>query len=171
MVRPVRPWPYRFLREKKWRCLDSNLGCTLFTTLPILTYACVIECRTVSRSLGRLRGLLRTFSSLQASNVATRESRVLIIYIYIYIAILEREVSSQIGEDSRRAWRSARFNRFSSYRNYWWGDSSSILVQIWLRSDLRISWESMPPDPPSLFTPQWPYQSKIAGSGPGISLL
>ena len=25
MLRPVRPWPYRFLREKKWRCLDSNL--------------------------------------------------------------------------------------------------------------------------------------------------
>ena len=24
-VRPVRPWPYRFLREKKWRHLDSNL--------------------------------------------------------------------------------------------------------------------------------------------------
>ena len=24
-VRPVRPWPYRFLREKKWRRLDSNL--------------------------------------------------------------------------------------------------------------------------------------------------
>ena len=24
-VRPVRPWPYQFLRENKWRCLDSNL--------------------------------------------------------------------------------------------------------------------------------------------------
>ena len=24
-VRLVRPWPYRFLREKKWRRLDSNL--------------------------------------------------------------------------------------------------------------------------------------------------
>ena len=54
-----------------------------------------------------------------------------------------------------------------------------ILVAFWpkhgLRSDLRVpnlkifSWESMPPDPPSLFTlkrTQWPYQSKIAGSGP-----
>ena len=49
-----------------------------------------------------------------------------------------------------------------------------ILVAFWpkhgLRSDLRVpnfrkfSWESMPPDPPSFFTPQWPYQSKIAGS-------
>ena len=25
MVRPVRPWPYQFLMEKKWRRLDSNL--------------------------------------------------------------------------------------------------------------------------------------------------
>ena len=24
-VWPVRPWPYRFLREKKWHHLDSNL--------------------------------------------------------------------------------------------------------------------------------------------------
>ena len=24
MVRPVRPWPYQFLREKKWRRFDSN---------------------------------------------------------------------------------------------------------------------------------------------------
>ena len=53
MVRPVRLWPYRFLREKNgvaW----------------ILTHACVIEwpLRAVRRSLGRLRGLLRTFSSL-----------------------------------------------------------------------------------------------------------
>ena len=51
-----------------------------------------------------------------------------------------------------------------------------ILVEFWskygLRSDLRVpnfktfSWESIPPDPPSLFTPQWPYQSKIPGFGP-----
>ena len=46
MVRPVRPWPYHFLREKNgvaW----------------ILTYTCVIECPlwAVRRSLGRLRGL------------------------------------------------------------------------------------------------------------------
>ena len=55
-----------------------------------------------------------------------------------------------------------------------------ILVAFWskhdLRSDLRVpnsknfSWGSMPPDPPSLandhLSSQWPYQSKIAGSGP-----
>ena len=45
-VRPVRPWPYRFFEEEKWRRLDSNL-------------TCVIECplRALRRSLGRLRGL------------------------------------------------------------------------------------------------------------------
>ena len=35
---------------------------------------------------------------------------------------------------ARRAWRSflaARFSRFSSYRNYRWGDSSSILALTW----------------------------------------
>ena len=66
LVRPVRPWPYRFSREKNgvaW----------------ILTYACIIEwpLRVVRRSLGRIRGLLRTFSSLQASKVSTRELRLL----------------------------------------------------------------------------------------------
>ena len=30
----------------------------------------------------------------------------------------------------------------------------------------QFSWESMPRDPPSLFTLQWPYQSKITGSSP-----
>ena len=54
-----------------------------------------------------------------------------------------------------------------------------ILVAFWpkrgLRSDLRVpnfnkfSWRSVSPDPPSLFTPQWPYQSTIAGSGPVIA--
>ena len=57
-----------------------------------------------------------------------------------------------------------------------------ILVAFWpkhgLRSNLRVpnfknfSWGSMPPDPPSLFTfkrTQWPYQSKIAGSGPVLT--
>ena len=30
----------------------------------------------------------------------------------------------------------------------------------------KFSCKSMPPDPPSLFTLQWLYQSKIAGSSP-----
>ena len=59
MVRLVRPWLYWFLREK------SSVAWILF-------YACVIEwpLRTVCRSLGCLRGLLRTFSSLHASKVS-----------------------------------------------------------------------------------------------------
>ena len=112
MVRPVRFW-------------GRKNGVTW-----ILTYTCVIEwpLRRVCRSLGRLRGLLRTFSSLQASKVATRELR-LLNFLYNYIAILECETSVPIGEGLTCA--SARFNRLSSYRNYRWGDSSSILVQKW----------------------------------------
>ena len=50
-----------------------------------------------------------------------------------------------------------------------------ILVAFWPKMTseaisecliLKFSWGSMPPDPPSFFRPQWPYQSKIAGSGP-----
>ena len=49
----------------------------------LLTYACVIEwpLRAACRSLGRLRGLLRTFSSHQASKVTRRELR-LLNYMY-----------------------------------------------------------------------------------------
>ena len=49
--------------------------------------------RSVCRSLGRLRGHLRTFSSLQASKVAAREWRLL-----NFLAILELGASAQIGE-------------------------------------------------------------------------
>ena len=50
----------------------------------ILTYACVMErpLRAVRRSLGHLRGLLRTFSSLQASKVTMRELGFSIYYMY-----------------------------------------------------------------------------------------
>ena len=56
-----------------------------------------------------------------------------------------------------------------------------ILVAFWpkcgLRSNLRLPnfkifpRGSIPPDPPSLFTLRtlWPYQSKIAGSGPALT--
>ena len=58
----------------------------------VLTYACIIEwpLRAARHSLGHLRGLLRTFSSLQASKVTTRELG--------FSSILERKVSVQIGE-------------------------------------------------------------------------
>ena len=78
----------------------------------------------------------------------------------------------------RRAWRSflaVRFDRFPSYRNYRWGDSSSFFgpnmasEAISVPNFKKFSWGSMPPDPPSFFTlkrMQWPYQSKIVGAGP-----
>ena len=61
-------------------------------------------------------------------------------------------------------------------RNYRWGDSSSFLAQTCMASEailecLILTWGSMPPDPPSLFTlmhTQWPYQSKIAGVSPAV---
>ena len=54
-------------------------------SLGFLTYAYVIEwpLRAVRRRLGRLRGLLRTFSSLQASKVATLELRFLNFLRYL----------------------------------------------------------------------------------------
>ena len=75
--------------------------------LTILCFrACTVRCghvassvpvewplRAVCRSLGRLRGHLWTFSSLQASKVAVREWRLL-----YFLAILEHKASTQIGE-------------------------------------------------------------------------
>ena len=60
---------------ERWHRFDSNL------------YACVMEwpLRAVRPSLGRLRGLLRTFSSLQASKVSTRELR-LLNYLWRYLS-------------------------------------------------------------------------------------
>ena len=94
------------------------------------------------------------------------------------MAILECETSVQIGEGltCARTWRSflaARFDCFSSYRNYRWGDSGSIFgsnmaseaISECLISKILLGEHA--PTPPSLFTlkrTQWPYQSKIAGS-------
>ena len=106
------------------------------------------------------------------------------------MAILERETSAQIGGGGGGAnmrascvavISAARFDRFSSYRNYRWGDSSSIfgpnmvseaiseclILKIFLGEQAP-----RPPDPPSLFAlrrTQWPYQSKIADSGPAVT--
>jgi len=42
---------------------------------------------------------------------------------------IQRERSAQVGEGLTCAsWRSFRADRFSCYRNYRWGDSSSILA-------------------------------------------
>ena len=101
----------------------------------MLTYACVIEwpLRAVCPSLGRLRGLLCTFSSLQAFKVVTRELKLL-----EYMAILEREASAQICEGLTCASCVAVIS--GSYissivslvtKNYRWGDSGSIMAQTW----------------------------------------
>ena len=78
MVRPVRPWPYRFLREKNgvaW----------------IPTYACVIEwpLRAVRRSFGRLRASnFFKSSSIQSIDDRIEASK-------FSMAILERETSAR----------------------------------------------------------------------------
>jgi len=107
----------------------------------ILTYACVTEwpLRAVCPSLGRLRGLLCTFSSLQASKVATRELRLL-----ESTAILEREASAQICEGLiMRVVRGGHFWQLGSIvslvtEKYRW----VILAALWpkhgLRSALRV---------------------------------
>ena len=56
---------------EKWRRLDSNLRVRYRMGLSERPL------RAVCRSFGRLRGLLWTFSSLQASKVSTRELRLL----------------------------------------------------------------------------------------------
>ena len=86
----------------------------------ILTYAFTIEwpLQAVRRSLGCLRGLLRTFSSLHASKVSIDER---IEASQFSMTILEHETSALIGEGL--TWVSyvavisgmaARFNRFST---------------------------------------------------------
>ena len=64
------------------------------------------------------------------------------------------------------------FDRFPSYRNYRWGDSSSFLGPNIASEAIsecillkNFSWGSMSPGP-TLFTlqrTQWPYHCKIAG--------
>ena len=99
-------------------------------SLGFLTYAYVIEwpLQAVRRRLGRLRGLLCTFSSLQASKVATRELRLL-----EYMVILEREASAQICEGIMRGGHFWQLGSIVSLvtENYRWGDSSSIVAQTW----------------------------------------
>ena len=132
-------------------------------------FICVREwpLRAVRRSLGHLRGLLRTF--FKPSSIQSSDERIEVSQFSVYIAILEREARRKLGREGltcAHAWRlflAVRFNRFSSYRNYRWDDSSSIWPKHGLRSDLRVPnlknfLGEHPPDPPSLFTPQWPYQ-------------
>ena len=66
-------------------------------SLGFLTYAYVIEwpLRAVRHSLGHLRGLLRTFSSLQASKVS--DVRIEVSQFSVYIVILECEARHKLG--------------------------------------------------------------------------
>ena len=84
-------------------------------------------------------------------------------------------MSAQIGEGLTWRVRGGHFWQLVSLATETTG--GLILVAFWpkhgLRSYLRVPnfkkfsyGGSMPPDPPSLFTPQWPYHSKIAGSSP-----
>ena len=63
-------------------------------SLGFLTYAYAIEwpLRAVCRSLGHLRGLLHTFSSIQSSDVRIEASQ-----FSVYIAILVREARRKLG--------------------------------------------------------------------------
>ena len=82
MIRPVRPWPYRFLRGVAW----------------ILTYACVIEwhLRAVRRSL---HGTSKRSSSdfFKSSSIQSIEERIEASQFSMAI-LSEHETSAQIGE-------------------------------------------------------------------------
>ena len=120
---------HRFLMEKLRRW-DSN-------------YACVIEWpfRAASGS-GRLRGLLWTFSSLQASKVSTRELR-LLNFLWSMV-LLERETSAQNGRAANmgvmRSDHCSQLGSIASLAPETTG--GEILVAFWskhgLRSDLRV---------------------------------
>ena len=176
MVQPVRPWPYRFLRKKEWGRLDSNLRVHYGIASP-----------SGSQQLGasKLRqSLPRSFSSLQASEVATRGLRHLNLFS---MAIFQRETSAHIGEGLT-----------CEKKNLCEAVISGSLVQL-LQASLaagttggrfqqhfgpNMTLEAIlecliflgehAPRPllklcvahPSS---QWPFQSKIAGSSPGVT--
>ena len=91
------------------------------------------------------------------------------------MTLLERETSAQIGGGILRSDHCLQLGSIASLAPETTG--GEILVAFWpkhgLTSDLRVPyffWGSMPPDPLayscSSKRTQWPYQSKIASSGP-----
>ena len=119
LIQSQRQWYGQFLRE--------NNGIAW-----ILTYVCYRL--AFPSSLGRLRGLLWTFSSLRASKVLTRELRLLNFLADTWA----RDQCANWGGANMGIVRSCHFwqlgsNHFFCYRNYRWGDSSSILAQTWLQ--------------------------------------
>ena len=71
------------MRKKNWRRLDSDLR---------VRYTL----RAVRPSLGRLRSLHYTF--VKPSSIQGSDERIEASQFSIYIAVLEREASAQIGE-------------------------------------------------------------------------
>ena len=79
---PVRPWPYRFLREEKWRRLDSNLRVRYRVASP-----------SSSPQLGRSSHFFQAFK-----HPKERRENLGFSVFAIYIAILVHEASAKIGE-------------------------------------------------------------------------
>ena len=86
---------------EKWRRLDSNVRLRYRMASP-----------SGRRSLGRLRGLLRTFSSLQASKVSTRELR-LINFLWRYLSV--RRARTNWGGANMGVVRSGHFWQLGSF--------------------------------------------------------
>ena len=120
MCGPAAKVSYRFLREEKWRRLDSNLACVIEWPL-----------RAVRRSLGDLR----TFSSFQASKVATREFRFL-SFRDIYSITCARGERANWGGANMRVVRGCHFWQLGSVASPATKTTgrviiSSILAQTW----------------------------------------
>ena len=117
-VRPIRPRPYRFLREKKWRCLHSNLR---------------VRYRVASPSSSPSLRDLHSFSSFQASKVATREFKFL-SFRDIYSDTCARGECTNWGGANMRVMCGSHFWQLGSIASpatKTTGDSSSILPQTW----------------------------------------
>ena len=94
------------------------------------------------------------FSSIQSSNERIEASQ-------FSMVIFECEVNVQIGEvltctkcSCEAIISSSTVQRFTSCRNYMWGDSSKHFDPNIASAGclhFKISWGSMPPDHPSLF--------------------
>ena len=105
---------------EKWRCLHSNL---------------CVRYRVASPSSSPSLRDLHTFSSFQASKVATREFKFL-SFRDIYSDTCARGERTNWGGANMRVMCGSHFWQLGSIaspatKNYRWGDSSSILAQTW----------------------------------------
>ena len=151
MVRPAMSVPV--LREKKWRRLDSKL---------------------------RVRYGMAAPSGSPQLGTSKRSSAHFFFYAFKPLSIQSSDERIEASQSSSPQ-RGGHFWHLGSVASL--GTETTvglILVAFWpkhgLRSDLRVPnfpGGACPHTPYSLFTPQWPYQSKIPGSGPvqALSLL